>query len=81
MTKPAGNKYTHYLGAALVDAIPKHVAIAVAVSLASHRGTQLGNAPGRIAEEWQRLYDLEIVPQRPPARVRRDLPTGDEYQR
>lgn len=59
-----GNDYADVLGV-LLEKMPKNVLAAIAVSYASNGGDNLDKAAGRIAKEWQILYDNGIVPQKP----------------
>ena len=53
------------------DRIPKTVLAAIAVSYASRGGDCLHEAAANVAREWATLYQNGIVPQKPPADVRR----------
>lgn len=63
------NEYAYALGADLLNATPKNVLAAIAVSSLTCGGDQIAHAPELLLEEWTALHDAGIVPQKPPSRV------------
>ena len=67
------NEYAGALGP-LLDATPKNVLAAIAVSSLTCGGDYLEEAQERLLTEWWALYRAGIVPQRPP----KPAPSKDE---
>jgi len=59
------NEYAAKLPHRIYEGIPKAVFAAIAVSLATGGGERLDEAQALILNEWQRLFENGIVPQKP----------------
>ena len=70
MNRPMGvfkteNEYQKAIDPALYADTPKAVFAALLVSYLQRLGIEFSDVDAAIREEWQALYDSEIVPQKP----------------
>ena len=70
MTRPNGvfkteNEYQKTIDRALYEDTPKAVFAALLVSYLQRMGIEFSEVDKAIAQEWQALYEAEIVPQKP----------------
>lgn len=59
------NEYQKMIDPALYADTPKAVFAALVVSYLNRLGVEFSDVDAAIREEWQALYDAEIVPQKP----------------
>jgi len=59
------NEYQKAIDRALYEDTPKAVFAAVLVSYLNRMGVEFEEVDRAIAQEWQALYEAEIVPQKP----------------